>query len=258
MAKVDPKAVIRAYKRHRTQRKAAEALGVSQGFVSATLRSQGILIGKGCNQPRPDNERVLALWRELGNQSKVARRMGIPQATVSQILIRNGIRIGRGRREPTHKLPMDEVAARYRAGESCIDLGRAYGVSDEVIRRRLKSAGVSRRGLQESRARGPKNSQYKHGRKYSPMHHYRRQSYEVAAICLGQPLERGWVIHHLDENPHNNRPENLILFPSQRHHSRFHQRQSALLASGQPVDAIRLALEIGGRQLPPPPNPIAL
>jgi hypothetical protein len=90
------------------------------------------------------------------------------------------------------------------------------------------------------------------------MHYYRRQAYEVAAICLGQPLPQGWVIHHLDENPHNNQPDNLILFRDQSVHARFHQRLLERQRAGQPFDATQLALESGGRQLPQPPAPLRL
>ena len=90
------------------------------------------------------------------------------------------------------------------------------------------------------------------------MHYYRRQSYEVAAICLGQPLPPGMVIHHLDEDWHNNNPANLILFESQSPHATFHQLLNRLRRQGQTVDASRLALESGGKSLPRPPAPIQL
>lgn len=204
-----------------------------------------------------DHDEILRLWHTLHSQKAVAREMGCTQPHVSHVLNSKGIRTGKGTKLPAHHLPMLDVIARYRAGESTLDLGKAYGVSAEVIRRRLRSAGVPRRGEVECKPRGSKNSQYKHGGKSAPMHFYRRQSYEVAAICLGQPLGPGWIIHHLDEIPENNHPENLIVFPSQSLHAQFHQWLRKNRIEGTSAEAIRKALGIGGLQLPPPPNPIA-
>lgn len=210
-------------------------------------------------------DKALHAYQETGSQDRAAAALGIHPNTLLRILHDGGFRPGVGHhapnaiprpgRSPVHPLPMDEVAARYQAGESTIDLGKAYSVDAEVIRRRMDRAGIARRGLVASRARGEKSPQWKGGEP-APMHYYRRQSYEVAAICLGQPLPPGWVIHHVDENPHNNAPANLILFPSQRLHARFHQQLlRRRIAVGSEV-AIRLASEIGAEALPSPPAPI--
>jgi hypothetical protein len=47
-------------------------------------------------------------------------------------------------------LPMGEIARRYDAGESTAELGRAYAVSDEVIRVRLVEHGVTLHGHREA------------------------------------------------------------------------------------------------------------
>lgn len=41
----------------------------------------------------------------------------------------------------------------------------------------------------------------------------------VAAQVLGRPLLPGEVVHHRDGDKSNNRPENLLVLPSQSHHS---------------------------------------
>jgi len=41
----------------------------------------------------------------------------------------------------------------------------------------------------------------------------------VAAWRLGRPLRPGEVVHHLDGDPTNNHPDNLVVLPSQRHHA---------------------------------------
>ncbi len=44
----------------------------------------------------------------------------------------------------------------------------------------------------------------------------------VAANKEGRPLKPGEVVHHIDNNPHNSAPANLLLFRSQEEHARFH------------------------------------
>jgi hypothetical protein len=82
---------------------------------------------------------------------------------------------------------------------------------------------------------------------------FRHQSYEVVAICLGQPTPQGWVIHHLNEIPQGNRPENLLLFQPASAHALYHQKLLRLQRKGLEVDATRMALESGAVKLPPPP-----
>jgi hypothetical protein len=44
----------------------------------------------------------------------------------------------------------------------------------------------------------------------------------VMESLLGRYLHPGEVVHHIDENPSNNSPDNLRLFPSYRAHRQFH------------------------------------
>ena len=46
----------------------------------------------------------------------------------------------------------------------------------------------------------------------------------VAEQKLGRPLKTGEVVHHMDGNKRNNRPENLYVFPSQTEHAAAHKR----------------------------------
>lgn len=56
------------------------------------------------------------------------------------------------------------------------------------------------------------------------MHEHRR----VAEQMLGRPLRKGEVVHHIDRNKHNNSPDNLMIFPSQKEHIRWHQEHGDL------------------------------
>ncbi len=44
----------------------------------------------------------------------------------------------------------------------------------------------------------------------------------VAEQILGRPLLPGEVVHHIDGDKTNNSPDNLMVFPSQEEHARFH------------------------------------
>lgn len=44
----------------------------------------------------------------------------------------------------------------------------------------------------------------------------------VAEEILGRPLQKGEVVHHIDNNPHNNSKENLMIFSSQAEHVKWH------------------------------------
>lgn len=209
--------------------------------------------------PRPsiDWEKVIRTFFECNNQHTTAARLGLRQSRVSTILRRCGVHLGRGKRKPIHALPMAEVARQYRAGSPTTELGRLYEVDPEVIRRRLRTAGVQRRPRGQFERRGSDHPQWKGGYE-PPMHYHRRQAYEVAAICLGQPLPQGWIVHHVDENPKNNEPSNLLLFRNQSAHCCYHQRLLEIQAIDPQADATLVALANGAEALPIPPRPIVL
>lgn len=256
---IDPQLVVKMYQELGTQKKVAAALGVSQSKVGSVLRNQGICVGRGTKQKKFDYDEILRLWKEHHDTAMVADLIGTSRGYVNRVLTTQfGIRVPRNPKTK-YKLPMDELAKRYRAGETCGEIARDIGIPSERVRRRLKAHGVKIRSAAESVPRGKKNVFYKNGKgEEEPLHYYRRQSYEVTAICLGQPVPQGWVIHHVDENPRNNQPENLMLFQSAQAHSRHHVLLLRLQRAGRQVDKTHAALESGAQMLPLPPNPIEL
>lgn len=251
--------VIQTYKELGNQTATAKQLGCSQSYVSTVLRRNGIRIGRGGKQRKFDPQQFLDLWNQYGNTKDVAEQIGTSRAYVTMVLKdKFGIRVPRNL-STKYDLPMEEIKERYLAGETCGQIAKTFGIPSERIRRRLRAYGVERRSAAESVPRGKKNRFYKNGEgKKDPLHYYRRQSYEVAAICLGQPVPQGWIIHHLNENPKDNRPENLVLFRSASDHSAHHTQLRVLQRKGQTADAIQVALENGAVRLPQPPRPIPL
>jgi len=54
----------------------------------------------------------------------------------------------------------------------------------------------------------------------------------VAERAFGRPLPTGAVVHHVDEDPLNNDPTNLVICPDQAYHMLLHRRMRALAACG--------------------------
>lgn len=44
----------------------------------------------------------------------------------------------------------------------------------------------------------------------------------VAEQILGRPLRKGEVVHHVNNDKRDNRPENLMVFNSQKEHAKWH------------------------------------
>lgn len=69
-------------------------------------------------------------------------------------------------------------------------------------------------------------------------------------IALGRKLETGWVIHHMNESPRDQRHSNLWLFPSAESHRAYHAQQSEILAAGGLIPASQTASKNDGLWLP--------
>ena len=54
--------------------------------------------------------------------------------------------------------------------------------------------------------------------------HFGRHEHRIVAEqILGRPLRKGEVVHHINRDKRDNRPENLMIFPSQAEHARWHK-----------------------------------
>jgi transposase len=241
--------------------------GLGLGTAKEICRKYGVDYPKSTGRKKENltHEQYLAKhpeWKDIealslsgSTQEEIAQRFGLSAPSIGYVLGVLGLGTGKGSKSHKTKkaIPANFVDL-YRSGLSCKEIGKLCGASSGLIRKRLIRENVQ---LRVGKASGDKNPQWKGGQ-VETMHYYRRQCYEVSAICLGKPVPRGYIIHHVDENPKNNNPRNLILFPSQKHHARFHQKVLSLRIPADSEEAILVALEIGGVPLPEPKNPIEL
>lgn len=81
--------------------------------------------------------------------------------------------------------------------------------------------------MQEPRERVGRKSIFAPSNPMANKRGYVRESRLVMAQFLGRSLTADEVVHHTDEDGHNNKLENLILFPSQAEHTRHHNHLRA-------------------------------
>lgn len=62
------------------------------------------------------------------------------------------------------------------------------------------------------------------GKSY-PKYFGRHEHRIVAELKLGRPLKPGEIVHHIDGDKRNNRPENLLILKNQSEHIKLHLTQ---------------------------------
>lgn len=203
-----------------------------------------------------DYNRILELYDRGDSLQAIATEIGCSTATVSGVAKRHG-------RSPFHRrypsipaLDVDQMIQDYQQGMPLAALFEKHGISYNTFYDRLKEHGLDRR--KRPKLTGQKNGQYKHGKGSRRADRNIALTQQVAALCFGHIIPRGWQIHHIDENPRNNRPENLAVFHNKADHGRYHQQLLKIQRAGHEVDANQLVLENGGVLLPLPMRPILL
>lgn len=128
------------------------------------------------------------------------------------------------------------------------DLARRFGVHEGTMTVFLQqTVGLKSCGAQAG-AQNPMNK----GRNVDSKDrdHGRYWGRKTVELGLGRKIPKGWVVHHMNENPRDQRHSNLWLFPTSAQHGSYHAQQLDRLAAGGSVPANQTALENGGLWLP--------
>jgi transposase len=142
----------------------------------------------------------------------------------------------------------DHVVADYTTDAVGVrEMARRFGVHEGTMRTFLQQeVGLKPRGAQPGdvnpMSKGRVDAKDRDCGKY-----WARRTVELA---LGRKLPKGWVIHHMNESPRDQRHANLWLFPGSDAHAHYHRQQSEHLAAGGLVPASQTASENGGLWLP--------
>lgn len=124
--------------------------------------------------------------------------------------------------------------------------GNATPLAAYTDKRRGTRKGQPLRYIQGHHLYGERSPSWKGGKNISPDGYVRLRTHDtpdgksglifehvvVAERALGKPLPKGAVIHHVDGNPANNDPRNLVVCDNQAYHVLLHMRQRAHDACG--------------------------
>lgn len=128
------------------------------------------------------------------------------------------------------------------------EMARRFGVHEGTMRTFLQQeVGLKQRGAQPGALNAMNKGRQIDSKDRDSGKYWARRTVELA---LGRKLEKGWVIHHMNENPTDQRQSNLWLFPGPTSHGRYHAQQLERLAAGGVIPASQTALENDGLWLP--------
>ena len=165
---------------------------------------------------------MAARYLEGASTIVLAAAYGVGRTTVGRRLVGAGVVLRGPGRQPELPLPMDEISARYRAGESTGKLGQAFGANARTIGRRLKAAGVEmrvpRRGAAGAYKRGGPLCHSGSGYLYTYDREHKHCSIHRACWeARAGTIPSGYVIHHLNFDPLDNRIGNLACMLNSTH-----------------------------------------
>lgn len=166
---------------------------------------------------------------------QLAHELGLSSTTVRSIAKSIGIRLPR----PTHwrlkRIDGDQLQSLLDSGLTQLEAGERLGVSVNTIERRVRQMGLKTartgprlgRGHTHSWAGGRRIGKLDYVEIYAPLHPSARtlsgsvsEHRLMMEVVLGRYLGQSEVVHHLDDNPQNNNPENLRLFATNADHLR--------------------------------------
>lgn len=109
-------------------------------------------------------------------------------------------------------------------------IAKRIGCCKSSVCRRLKQMGITKPAKGHEGRNGKQGTVYinEYPAVFMPDHPraksngYVREHILVMEEMLGRPLDEEEVVHHINGDKTDNRPENLMLFPNNAEHMRFH------------------------------------
>jgi hypothetical protein len=200
-------------------------------------------------------DRIVELFDQGMFLEDIAAEVGYTSSRMTQILQERGRSAWKRRYPNQESWDWDAIYADYQNRMPFEEILQKHELSCTTFHRHRKADGVPKRP--RLGAPGKQNYQYKNGlheinQKLHSIYSYTAR--KVATVLFGEPIPKGWHVHHMNENPAYNDPTNLVLFPGNSQHMKYHQQLLKLQRAGVEVDATQLVLENDGRwlQLPPP------
>ena len=177
-----------------------------------------------------DIPKILELWKAGKTQKEIGELFGVSQCAVGIVMQRSEGWVANNRRAWTPERRREAVDL-YRSGKTQMEISKALHTNTWHVRRVLLEEGVPLR-TRSFLASGSKNPSWKGGRTVSggyvylfmPNHSsatkngYILEHRLVMEALLGRKLGRSEVVHHINGDTMDNRPENLSLFESNKAH----------------------------------------
>jgi len=204
------------------------------------------------NHPEVDwNELVHLYVEDKLSMYKIAKKLGLPPSTVWLYLKKVGVA-----RKRRRNIPKEELEELYLERKlSTLEIAKIKNVHPSVILYKLKKYGIPVRNLSDAAKlarkkypstlpppkKGPNHPCWKGGRRYTtngyvlvyaPNHPraHKKSKCVFEHILVwekthGKPLPPNYQIHHLNGIKDDNRPENLVAVPSNKHPQRVLVKQ---------------------------------